>query len=138
MTATSFTFTKIIVGDLAAAEHFYTTVLGLSVMGRFAQDEQDGRMEETFLSVAGAPQGGSQLAIVYYPNKPSPAAGEAITGFVVKNVDAVIDAALGAGGILVKEPHDIAEHGVRVAVIGDIEGHLIEVLQFAVGRTDPT
>jgi predicted enzyme related to lactoylglutathione lyase len=136
MTATAFPFTKIIVGDLAAAERFYTTVLGLSVAARFAQGEQDDRMEETFLSVAGAPQGGSQLAILCYPNKPRPAAGEAITGFVVKNVDAVIEAALGAGGMLVKEAYDIAEHGVRVAVIGDIEGHLVELLQFPAAPGD--
>lgn len=131
MTATSFMFTKIIVDDLAAAEHFYTTVLGLSVTARLARGEQDDRMEEAFLSIAGAPQGGGQLAIVCYPNKPSPAAGEAITGFVVKDLNAVVEAALGAGGIVVKEPEEIVEHGVRVALIGDREGHLIEVLQFA-------
>jgi lactoylglutathione lyase len=135
MTATSFSFTKIIVRDLAAAERFYTTVLGLSVMARFALGEQNDKMEETFLTVADAPQDANQLALVCFPNRPAPAAGEAVTGFMVKDVDAVVAAALDAGGAVVKKREDMVAFGIRVAVITDDEGHQVEVLQLLASPT---
>jgi predicted enzyme related to lactoylglutathione lyase len=50
-------------------------------------------------------------------------------GLSVDDMDAVIDAATGAGGSVVTPPVDIPDHKLKIAYIADPEGHMLELLQ---------
>lgn len=129
MAATGFSFTKMIVADLAAATRFYTETMGLKVVLTFATGEGEYQLEEAILSTTGTYDGGHSLALVRYVNCPPAAPGEAIFGFTVEDVDAAIAAVIAAGGALARPARPVAEHGIRVAFVTDPEGHLLELVQ---------
>jgi len=52
-----------------------------------------------------------------------------IQGFITDDLEAFVERALTAGGAVVDAPWDSVEHGVKVAFVTDVEGHLIEVVQ---------
>lgn len=124
---TGFAFTKIIVADLIAIEPFYRDALGLTIKTRITVDEPGYALRETVFSVG--EDGVTLLNLVQYLDRPYPAPGEAVVGLSVSNVDAVIAAAVAAGGAVVTPPVDLPDHGVKIAYIGDPEGHLLELLQ---------
>lgn len=129
MAAQAFSFTKIIVEDLPAAQNFYTQVLGLQVAGHLDLGEGKDLMNEVILRVAGAQPHSPYLILVNYPNRTCPAPGEATTGFVVDDLDAILAEAVAAGGGVEFPAADLPEHGLRVAYISDPQGHRIELLQ---------
>ena len=122
-----YAFTKIIVADLAAMERFYCDALGLTVRTRIAVDKPGWALRETVL-VVGDPDG-TLLNLVQYLDRPCPAPGEAVVGFSVEDMDAVIAAAKEAGGSLVTPPVEIPDHKLKVSYIADPEGHLLELLE---------
>lgn len=124
-----FAFTKIVVADLAAMERFYVDALGLTVTARIDVNEGDWNLAEAILSVAGAGTDATLLNLIHYRDRPAPAPGEAVIGFSVDDLESVIDTALRAGGTLVTAPVAVPEHQLRLAYVGDPEGHLIELLQ---------
>ena len=129
MTALAFSFTKIIVGDLAAAERFYTELFGLEVVGYLNLGEGEELMNEVILKTAGAQPPAPNFILVSYPNRTPPATGEATTGFVVDDLDATLEKATAAGGSIEVAATDIPEHGLRAAYIIDPQGHRVELLQ---------
>jgi predicted enzyme related to lactoylglutathione lyase len=129
MTAQAFSFTKIHVEDLAAAESFYTQVLGLEVVGYLTLGEGEELMREVILKTAGAEGPVPNLILVTYPNRACPAAGEATTGFVVDDLDATLEKTTQAGGTIQVPATDLPEHNLRAAYIFDPQGHRVELLQ---------
>lgn len=129
MATTGFSFTKMIVADLAAARRFYTETIGLKLVLTFANGEGENQFEEAILSTTGTYNGGHSLVLVQYLNRPPATPGEAIFGFEVENVDATVEAVIAAGGALARPARTIAEHGIRVAFVTDPEGHLLELVQ---------
>jgi lactoylglutathione lyase len=129
MSVTAFDFTKILVGDLAAAERFYVGALRFTVVTRLAHGDGERALEEVILLPAGAERTSTQLVIKRYVNRPAPAPGEAILGFHVDDIEATIAAALAYGGSIDHPPVDVPDHALRVAYVKDHEGHLIELLQ---------
>lgn len=127
MPATAFAFTKIMVSDVAAAEAFYSKVLGLTVLARVVR-EGEHPVEETVMAVPGA-ESGARLIVERPIGRPLPAPGEVITGFMVDDVDAFVEAAVAAGGSIVHPAQNNEEHGLRLAFVADHEGHVIEALQ---------
>ena len=123
---TAYAFTKIIVADLAAMERFYCDTLGLRVQARIAVDKPGYVIRETVLVVG---ESGTLLNLVQHLDRPCPAPGEAVVGLSVDDMDAVIDAATGAGGSVVAPPVDIPDHMLKIAYIADPEGHMLELLQ---------
>jgi predicted enzyme related to lactoylglutathione lyase len=123
---TAYAFTKIIVADLAAMERFYCDTLGLRVQARIAVDKPGYVIRETVLVVG---ESGTLLNLVQHLDRPCPAPGEAVVGLSVDDMDAVIDAATGAGGSVVTPPVDIPDHKLKIAYIADPEGHMLELLQ---------
>lgn len=125
MVAKSFLFTKIMVDDLAAAEGFYTVVLGLEVLVRVTRD--DGTPQEIVFIVPGT-ENDSRL-IIERRNGPGQANGETtVLGFAVDDVDATVASAIAAGGALMHPPQDNEAHGIRIAFLTDPEGHVIELI----------
>ena len=128
MTALAVTFTKLVVGDLEAAERFYRDVLGLTPMGRHFAGEGDLAQELIPLSTTGKPED-SRLVLSRFLHRPPPVPGEAWIGFLVADVDAAAAAVAKAGGKIVKPAEDVPEHGVRAVILSDPEGHMMELAQ---------
>lgn len=126
MPAKSFFFTKIMVGDVGAAERFYTRALGLEVMNHVKRDG-DKPVEETILVVPGNDAGSRFIVERSFDRNPPPT-GETILGFFVDDVEQSVASALKAGGRLIHPVQDNPEHKIRLAFVADPEGHVIELL----------
>ncbi|QGP80556.1 VOC family protein [Sphingobium sp. CAP-1] len=125
----AFSFTKIQVADIAAAEAFYTTGLGLETVGRVDFGDGARLMHEVIMAVPGARPPAANLILICYPNAPCPAPGEATTGFMVESLDAILEQAVAAGASIDIAPTEIPDHGLRLAYILDPLGHRIELLE---------
>ena len=127
MSDASFGFTKLIVADLDKAAAFYKSVCGLTEQAR-VEDKLGGRAIVEII-FAPAYQGGASFVLLTYPDTPKPASGEVILGFATPDVDAFVGRVVAGGGAVVDEAVSRPDHGVRVAIVKDPEGHLIEVVQ---------
>jgi len=127
MSDASFGFTKLVVADLDKAAAFYKSVCGLTEQAR-VEDKLGGRAIVEII-YAPAYQGGASFVLLTYPDTPKPASGEVILGFATPDVDAFVGRVLAGGGAVVDAAVSRPDHGVRVAIVKDPEGHLIEVVQ---------
>jgi lactoylglutathione lyase len=127
MTLASFGFTKLIVGDLEKSAAFYKSVCGVVEQARI-DDALDGRPMSEILFNPAMP-GGPTFVLFTFHDTPKPAASEVILGFITPDLDALLGRARAAGGTVVEEMGSRPELGVKVAIVRDIEGHLIEIVQ---------
>lgn len=128
MPSAAFTFTKLVVTDLARAERFYRDVFGLEVTHRHASDDHAFGQEEAMLAAPGG-AGSHTLIVTRYLRQPCPAAGSAWTGFVVADIEATLAALEQAGGTVLVPVHSPDTHPVKAAVASDPEGHMIEIIE---------
>lgn len=129
-TRAKFSFTKIIVDDLDKPAAFYKAVFGMRELARIQDALTPERpIEEIILTLADDMTSEPPLVLFKFLNEPPPAASDVILGFIVPNVDAVIERVQGAGGKVVRVPKDQPEHGVRVAFATDCDGRLLEIVQ---------
>jgi lactoylglutathione lyase len=127
MSLASFGFTKLIVGDLEKSAAFYKSVCGVVEQAR-VDDVLDGRPISEILFNPATP-GGPTFVLFTFHDTPKPFGSEVILGFMTPDLDAFLDRARAAGGTVVEELGSRPELGVKVAVVKDLEGHLIEVVQ---------
>ncbi|MBW8755116.1 MAG: VOC family protein [Sphingomonadales bacterium] len=123
--------TKLVVGDVDAAERFYVAALGLKVASRNLGGEDEVRQQQTWLSATGDMSAHILILSRFLELPEAPRAiypGEVWLCFQVPDVDATVAAAVAAGGALFRAGEDRPEHGVRAAVISDNEGHYIELV----------
>jgi predicted enzyme related to lactoylglutathione lyase len=125
----SFPYTKIMVNDAASLERFYVDVLGLGHVRRIDEGAGEHAFIEIFLS-AGKQQGGAQLVLMQYLNRPAPTPGEALLAFMVDDLHATVAAVQGADGGVTVPAFDIDAHHLRMAYVTDPEGHTLELMQF--------
>lgn len=122
--------TKLVVRDVDAAEAFYQTV-GLKLVTRNLGGEDEVRQKQSWLSVTGD-SNAHMLILSQFLEVPTPPRpdypGEVWLAFNVANVDGVIEAVKAAGGDVLRPGEDRPEHGVRAAVVADLEGHIIEIV----------
>lgn len=128
MSAAEFSFAKLVVGDLAAAERFYGEVFGLEVAHRHTADEHAYAQQESILSSPDRP-GAVPLILTRYLRRPAPAAGAAWAGFSVADIEATAKAIEAAGGRIEVPIHSAPSHPVKALVARDLDGHMIEVIQ---------
>lgn len=126
MTATAFTFTKLVVSDLERVIPFYRDVIGLRMLTRLTAPTGEYAQEEAVF-VCESKERGPMLLLVRYLNKPAPAPGSVWTGFAVSDLHATVAAVEQGGGSIAVPIHDVPEHKVTVAVVADPEGHLVEL-----------
>jgi len=131
MSALSFAFTKIVVADLAASERFYEQALGLSRVAYIEFGEGFDQLQEVVPAVPGSAPGGANLQLIHYPGRPKAAPSEAVIGFTVGDADKSVAAMAAAGGRVTVPVTTIADHGVSCAYVADLDGHLIEIIQFS-------
>ena len=127
MASDHFGFTKLVVGDLEKSAAFYKTVCGLTEQGR-VEAEIGGRRISEIMFNATAPGGGT-FVLLSFLDTPNPAAGEMIVGFITPDVNGFVERARSAGGSVLQQVVSQPEHGVKVAFLKDVEGHLIEVVE---------
>ena len=123
--APRFHFTKIRVADLDKEFAFYSAAFNRIEKYRVTTGEGVEALDEIIMTT---PDGDEpSLVLLHYPNQPVPTPGSVVIGFSVADVDATTEAAARAGGTVVTAPHDMPEHGIRVAFVQDPEGHLVEL-----------
>lgn len=129
MTAQSFAFTKIVVGDLDAAEGFYSRTLGLARVAYIEFGEGAGALREVIMSVPGGSADRAQLNLIHYPNRPAPSPSQTVIGFMVKDVEETAATMTQAGGRITVPVRALPDHGVKLAYIAGPEDQTIEILQ---------
>ncbi len=122
--------TKLVVRDVDASERFYTAI-GLKVVLRNVGGEAEVAQKQCWLSASG--DASSHILILsQFLELPPPRApvypGEAWLTFQVSDVEATCNTVKNAGGKIVRPGQDRPEHNVRAAVVGDPEGHVIELV----------
>lgn len=127
MSLSHFAFTKLVVHDLESAATFYTSVFGLTERKRVSSEIGPRAIDEIMYDPT-APGAGSFI-LLRYRDATGPSNNEVIVGFVVDDVDNVMERAVGAGATVTREASDMPEHGVRVGFVTDPEGHLIEIVE---------
>jgi predicted enzyme related to lactoylglutathione lyase len=123
-----FAFTKLIVGDLDRSAAFYRDVFGLTEQARI-DATVTGRPICEIILASPSPTSVATLVLFAFLDQPKPAAAEVILGFYTTDLAALVDRALTAGGEVVQPIESMPQHGVKVAFIKDVEGHLIEALE---------
>ena len=128
MTSPISSFTKIMVKDLAISEPFYCEVMGLDVRERTYTSEGEYADEVIYLAPtqSSAP---AQVMLGQYVNRAPPPAGSVWVGFVVEDVAAAVARALRMGGQIIIPTYDATEQKVRVAVILDPDGQVLELVE---------
>lgn len=125
--AAHFGFTKLLVNDLEKTATFYKAVCGLVETARVSDEIAGRRIDEILFNATGV--GGATLVLLKFVGSPKPSNDEVILGFVTADLEAFVQRACAAGGAVSQGIREVPAHGVKVAFVTDVEGHLIEVVQ---------
>lgn len=125
--ADHFGFTKLVVHDLERSAAFYKAVCGITEQGRVDAKIEGRRIREIMFNATA--QGGGTFVLLTFPDEPAVPPSEVILGFITKDLKGFIDRVRKAGGTVTQDMASQPEHGVKVAFVRDIEGHLIEVVE---------
>jgi len=122
-----FGFSKLLVNDLEKCATFYKDVCGLTEMAR-VDAEIAGRGIKEIMFNATAP-GAATFVLLKFVDTTKAFNDEVITGFVTDDLEAFVERVKKAGGKVVDDIKSMPEHGVKVAFVADVEGHLLEVVE---------
>jgi len=122
-----FGFTKLLVDDLEKTAAFYKSVCGLVETARVSDAIAGRQIQEVLFNATG--EGGATLVLLKFVGAPKPTNDEVILGFVTPDLEAFVQRACAAGGALAQGSRTLPEHGIKVAFVTDVEGHLLEVVQ---------
>lgn len=122
--------TKLVVRNVEASERFYAAI-GLKLVNRNLGGEGEVRQQQAWMSVTGDSTS-HMLILSQFIELADPAApaypGEVWLALNVADVDDFCATVAANGGSVIRPGEDRAEHGVRAAVVGDNEGHFIEIV----------
>lgn len=124
----TFTFTKLVVHDLAKLAAFYREVYGLHAVNRVREHVGSEAIDEIMLSPDPKAPFGS-LVLLKFVDRPASPSGEAILGFTTDDLPALLDRVRAAGGGVHAPIKEMPELKLRVAFATDPEGHLAELVQ---------
>lgn len=122
-----FGFTKLVVNDLERCSAFYQEVFGLSELNRVDADVADRKISEIMFNPTG--KGAATFVLFKFLDSEAPAGVEVIAGFITTDLEALVARAVEAGGTIAQPIRSMPEHGVNVAFVADVEGHLLEVVE---------
>ena len=126
-----FSFSKLLVNDLEKTATFYKDVFGLTEMTRVESVIAGRGIKEIIFNVT-AP-GAASFVLLKFVDTTKVYTDETITGFITENLEALVERANKAGGKTVQAIKSMPEHGVKVAFVADVEGHLLEVVELLKG-----
>ena len=121
-------FAKLICRDEEAMAAYYTAVYGLGVVQRVAGESDGQPFREVILAPGGDWTKGT-LVMFNFTERAAPRDQQAIFGFTVDDLDALVQRIEANGGKLVGPIREEADHGVRVVFSTDPEGALCENVQ---------
>lgn len=121
-------FTKLIVADEEAQAAYYSAVYGLNIIQR-VQGNSDGQPFREVILSAGADMSAGTLVMFNFTERQKPRDQQVILGFVVDDLDKLVELIEANGGKLVGPIRNEPEHGVRVVFSTDPEGALCENVQ---------
>jgi predicted enzyme related to lactoylglutathione lyase len=124
----TFTFTKLVVGDLEKMAAFYGQAFELEQITRMQDAIGPDPIDEIMLGTGGALAPGALILLRYVENPP-PQNGEVILGFTTGDLPALLDRVRAAGGGVHCDIRDFPDMKIRVAFATDPEGHLIELVE---------
>jgi catechol 2,3-dioxygenase-like lactoylglutathione lyase family enzyme len=122
-----FGFTKLLVDDLDRCATFYKDVCGLVETGRVDSSINGRPISEILFAATG--EGAGTFVLLKFVGSPKPHNDEVITGFITDDLEAFCARVEAAGGRVTDPIRSQPEHGVKVAFVTDVEGHLIEVVE---------
>ena len=125
-----FGFTKLLVDDLEEAARFYTNVCGLRELARVESRIEGRPIREIMYHPT--TDGGATFVLLQFMDKPG-TGSDVILGFQTEDLTSFVERALAAGGTLADPIKSLPEHGVKVAFVRDVEGHLLEVVELLRG-----
>ena len=120
--------TKLMVTDLDAADVFYRDIIGLTPVSRQLNGEGEWEQEQSFFKT-GEEAGAPMLHLCRYANRAAPKAGAAWLGLLVSGLGDMVPAVERSGGKVLMPITVVEGHGVKVAIVTDPEGHLLELLE---------
>ena len=126
-----FGFTKLLVRDLDKVANFYQEVFGLTELARVDSDIAGRAISEIMFHPTA--EGTATFVLLKFLDIEAPSADEVIVGFQTDDVARVVERTRAAGGAVVDPVRSMPEHGVKVAFVKDVEGHLIEVVELLEG-----
>jgi predicted enzyme related to lactoylglutathione lyase len=126
--SSSFSFTKLVVGDLEKMARFYAAAYGLEQIARVQADIGADRIDEIMLSATTEVAPG-MLVLLRFVDRPPPSAGEVLLGFTTDDLTALVERVCAAGGRVHAPAKEMPEMKIRVAFVTDPEGHLTELVQ---------
>jgi len=127
MDAGHFAFSKLVVGDLEKSAAFYEAVFGLKQQARIDAALVGRALTEIVYEPTA--KGASNFVLLAFHDTPRPAGGETITGLLCQDLDAAVERAVAGGGSVLQPAFDLADHGLRIAILADPEGHMIELIK---------
>jgi predicted enzyme related to lactoylglutathione lyase len=130
MPGAHFGFTKLLVNDLEGCAAFYSGVCGLRELAR-VDAEIAGRPIREIMYHPTA-DGGATFVLLQFLDRPG-TGSEAILGFQTDDLQDFVRRAVAAGGQVADPTTELPEHGVKVAFVRDVEGHLLEVVELLRG-----
>ena len=113
------------VDDLDRAAEFYTGALGLQEKGKYD-------LGEVHEVLVGGEHDSSAILLVKHATrtgKPEPGNGFEKIVLVTDDVGGVYERSLAQGGSSVSEPRTLEQMGIRVALVRDPDGYLIELIE---------
>ena len=122
-----FGHTKLVVDDLERTAAFYSEVCGLVERGR-ADATMQGKAGSEIMFAPTA-EGGAMFALVKFFDSPKPPSNDVLLGFMTADLEDFCARVESAGGQVTHAIETVAEHGVKVAYVTDVEGNALEVLQ---------
>lgn len=121
-------FTKLICRDQEAMASYYMAVYGYGIVQRVAGSSDGEPFREVILAPGGDWTKGS-LVMFNFTDRAAPRDQQVILGFVVEDLDALVEKITANDGKLVGPIREEADHGVRVVFSTDPEGALCENVQ---------
>lgn len=121
-------FTKLICRDEEAMASYYSAVYGYGAVQRVAGTSDGEPFREVILAPDGDWTKGS-LVMFNFTERDAPRDQQVILGFVVNDLDALVERITANGGKLVGPIREEGDHGVRVVFSTDPEGALCENVQ---------
>jgi len=114
------------VDDLDRSVEFYTQVLGL-------QEKTKIDLGDLHEVLVGGDGDAARILLVKHADRadaPEPGSGFEKIVLATGDVDALHEQVVANGGTSVEDPHGVAEHNVRVAMVRDPDGYLLELVQY--------
>lgn len=131
-----FQFTKLIVFDLEKTAAFYRDVCGLVELARVEEKIAGRSITEIVFKGTDGDSLMAAFMLLKFHDAPKPSNSEVMLAYVTNDLVAFLKRVRAAGGTVAEDVRVIAETGTKVAFVHDVEGHLIEALEFPRARLE--